>query len=300
MPARSNDYQKLIKIINRQLAPAGAKVTESAMLYDAEAETEREIDILVESTILNCNLRIGIECTAASSPLDIRKIESFKEKHRKVGINQTIVVSKSGFSDSAKKYAKKHNIKLLTFNSAKKDNWLKKFEFLQRLSIYGRRYFIRSISCTMDSEKVAPDFLFNHEVTISTNGKEIPLPEFAKDLFISSEISKRAFKELMENEKNGSNPWIEVGFDLGEKYSFTDSNGRITKPKSIVVVLGYKSSYRSLETQQISYDGTDMVVGGFYDKQSNAHIAIHEIEGKLTGTLEISESILPPIPTIKS
>lgn len=235
-----------------------------------------------------------------NSPLDIRKIEGFKEKHRKVGINQTIVVSKSGFSDSAKKYAKKHNIKLLTFNAAKKDNWLKKFEFLQGLSVYGRRYVIRNISCDMDLEKVTPQFLFNHEVTIAVDGEDIPLLKFASDLFTASEVSKKAFKELMENEKNGNDPWIEVEFDLGEKYDYKDSSGRISKPKSMTVLLGYKSNYRSLETLQIAYDGNDMVVGGFYDKQSNAHIAIHEVEGKFTGTLEISESILPPIPTIKS
>jgi len=220
------------------LAPAGAIVTESAMLHDAEAEIDREIDILVESTILNCNLKIGIECTAENSPLDIRKIESFKEKHRKVGINQTIVVSKNGFSGSAKTYAKKHNIKLLTFNSAKKENWLKKFESLQGLSIYGRNYFIQRISCTVDPSKVTSDFYFNHEVIVLANGEDVPIGKFAADLFISSAISKTACKELIENEKNGNDPWIEVGFELGGMYEFKDSKGRTSRPKSIAVRLG--------------------------------------------------------------
>ncbi|MBK9440974.1 MAG: restriction endonuclease [Comamonadaceae bacterium] len=300
MPARSNHFQKLVKTINKHLAPAGAKITESAMLHDAEAEIDREIDILVESTILNCNLKIGIECTAESAPLEIRKIESFKEKHRKVGINQTIVVSKNGFSESAKTYAKKHNIKLLTFNSAKKENWLKQFEFLQGLSIYGGRYFIRGVSATLDPNKVTPDFLFNHEVIVFVNGEDVPLVKFAADLFVSSEVSKKAFKELMANEKTGGgDPWIEVGFELNEKYEFKDSSGRVSKPQSIVVVMGYKSNYRSLEMQQVAYEGKDMVVGGFFDKNSNAHVAFNEVDGKLTGTLEVSESFLPPMPSVK-
>jgi len=83
-------------------------------------------------------------------------------------------------------------------------------------------------------------------------------------------------------------------------YEFKDSKGRTSRPKSIAVRLGYKSNYRSLETQQVTYDGNDMIVGGFLDKQSNAHVAIREVDGKLTGTLEVSESFLPPIPTIKS
>ena len=95
MPARTNEFQKLVKVINHHLVPTGAKITESAMLYDSESEINREIDILVESTLLNCDIKIGIECTTNRRPLDVRIIESYREKHRKVGINQTVIVSKS-------------------------------------------------------------------------------------------------------------------------------------------------------------------------------------------------------------
>lgn len=296
MPVRTNDFQKLIKTINKHLAPAGAKVTESAMLYDTEAETDREIDILVESTILNCNIKIGIECTTEGSPLEIRKIESFREKHRKVGINQTIVVSKNGFTQSAKKYAQKNNIKLLTFNSANKENWLKSFERLKDLSMYGRNYFLRSVSLTIDPGKGDPDFVFDHQATVKTAEGEIKVNKFSGELFISAEISKRACKELIENEKNGDDPWIELGFELAEKYEFKDSSGRLARPNSIIVVMGYKSNYRPLNLDQISYDGSDMVVGGFFDKDSHAHVAFNVVDGKLSGTIEFSKSFLPSVP----
>ena len=77
MPPRTNEFQKLVKVINHRLAPAGAKITESAMLFDREAETEREVDILIEGNILNCNITIGIECATNRRPLDILKLESF-------------------------------------------------------------------------------------------------------------------------------------------------------------------------------------------------------------------------------
>ncbi len=295
MPARSNHFQKLVKAINHHLAPAGAKVTESAMLYDPEAETDREIDILVESTILNCSLKIGIECTTEAAPLDVRKIESFKEKHRKVGINKTIVVAKNGFSDSAKKYAEKHNIRLLTFKAAQKENWAKKFELLQGLSVYGRNYHLRSVSAVIAKDRATIGFSFDIGTMVSTAEGQVPLAKFAGDLFVSSEVSKTAFKELMENEKNGNDPWIEVGFDLDEQHEFTDSTGKTARPKSIAIVMSYKSNYRSLETKQVEYDGQDMVVGGFFDKSGSAHVAIGEVDGKLSGTLEVSENFMPPI-----
>ncbi len=297
MPARSNHFQKLVKVINHHLAPAGAKITESAMLHDSESETDREIDILVESTILNCSLKIGIECTAEAAPLDVRKIESFKEKHRKVGINKTIVISKNGFSESAKKYAGKNNIRLLTFKAAQKENWAKKFERLQGLSIYGRNYVLRSISAIIEKNNASPGFSFDSGIVVSTAEGQTPLAKFAGDLFVSAEISKKVFKDLIENEKNGDNPWVEVGFDLHQQHEFTDSAGRTARPKSITIVMGYKSNYRSLETKQVEYDDQDMVVGGFFDKNCSAHVAIGEFDGKISGTLEVSESFLPSLET---
>ena len=266
------------------------------MLYDDEAGIDREVDVLVESTILSCNIKIGIECTAERAPLEIRKIESSREKHRKIGINKTIIVSKNGFSESAKKYAIKHGIRLLTFKAAQKENWLKKFERLQDLSIYGRRYMLRNVSVVMDEINDPCDFTFNDKTIVLTSDGDTPISKFAGDLFIASEVSKKAFKELLVNEKSGDDPWVEVGFTLGGKYEFKDSLGRIARPISITIVMGYQSNYRSMDTKQITYDGNDMIVGGFFDKDSSAHVAISEIDGKLKGSLEVSESFLPPIP----
>ena len=161
MPKRTNDFQKIVKIINKHLAPSGAKITESAMLYDPEAETKREIDILIEVEYINCPIKIGIECTAISHPVDTKIIEGFKEKHRKVGIQQTIVVSKQGFTGTAKKYAEKNSIKLLTFSAARKEQWASIYERLKGLSMYGRTYFLKSISLMADENKTDQKFQIN-------------------------------------------------------------------------------------------------------------------------------------------
>jgi hypothetical protein len=289
MPQRTNDFQKLVKVINRRLAPTDAKITESAMLYDNEAETDREIDILIESKLLNCDIKIGVECNAAQKPLDVRVIEAFREKNRKVNINQTIVVSKNGFTDSAKKYALKNNIKLLTFNSAKSENWSKSFEKLKNLSIYGRQYFVRQIRATMGTEALEAGFMFNNEVTVRENDAWMPVHEYAANLFVASELSKHKSKELMDNEASGSDPWIVVGFDLGGKCQFKDKNNIIGFPLTLEVVFGYKSKYRNLNANQVTYDGTDMIVGGFFDGKDGdfAHVAIKETGGRLEGTLEV-------------
>ena len=265
------------------------------MLYDPEAEIEREIDVLVESEMLNCDIKIGIECTTTSRPVDVKIIESFFEKHRKVGIHQTVVVSKNGFTKAAKSYSVKKKIRLLTFDSAKSENWKKRFEALKDLTMYGRDYFLKSISLVFASEDGARSFELTADTFVLDNGEWVGVSKFAASLFMSAEVSKRAFNELISNEKNGSDPWVEVGFHLNEKYEFKDAAGRCVKPKQIVVRMGYRTKYENLLPRQVSYDGKDVVVGGFSGKKKGeyVHLAVSEIGGELRAMLEVGESFFP-------
>ncbi|WP_324019834.1 hypothetical protein [Aeromonas hydrophila] len=295
MPKRTNDFQKLVKIINMHLSPSGAKITESAMLYDLEAETNREVDILVEVEYLNCPIKIGIECTEIVRPADIKIIEGLKEKHRKIGIQQTIVVSKNGFTGTAKKYAAKNNIKLLTFGAARKEQWTSIYERLKGLSMYGRTYFLRSISLNADTNKTDPNFQMSTSVLVRLEEDWIPVAEYAGMLFKLSNVSELAFKELKENEENSNNPWLKVGFNLDNKVEFKDIAGRTIHPQELIAVFGYRSKYRDLNIGEISYDGKELVAGGFYNGKNGeaAHIAIDTGSGNFVGTMEISGSLFP-------
>ncbi|PPT30109.1 restriction endonuclease [Xanthomonas arboricola] len=296
MPARTNDFQKLVKVINRRLAGTGVTITESAMLYDPISETNREIDILIEANVVHQPIKIGIECTAVAHALDVRAIESFKEKHRNVGINKTIVVSRRGFTSTAKIYAEKNHIKLLTFGDAKSENWPKTFNRLKGLSIYGRRYFLREIFLEFRTGTKEPDFIVDHNLYVLQAGEKVPLIQFAGKAFQNSGITKHAFNELKANEVN-PDPFIQVGFLLDEKFEFFDSTGRLARPHGLTVVMGYKSKYHDLGIQSISYDGRDIAAGGFFDGASNefAHVAINEVDGELLATVEVSDNFLPNI-----
>jgi hypothetical protein len=295
MPARTNDFQKLVKIINHSLAPVDAKVTESAMLYDSESDTDREVDILIESSVLNCNIKIGIECTEVKRPVDVKMIESFKEKHRKLNINQTVIVSKNGFTNPAKNYAKKNNIKLLSFNSANSENWSKNFERLKNLSMYARNYFVHKVIITASQNNADPQFIFDTTNLVKLSNDWIPLHEFVKQAFTSSNIGLIAAKELRENELSGSDPWVNVGFDLKKEFPFKDKNERIFSPEGMEVTMGYKSNYRELSPKQVKYDDNEFVVGGFFDKANNefAHIAVKAVDNNLVASVEISTSLFP-------
>ncbi|HEU0153174.1 MAG TPA: restriction endonuclease [Arenimonas sp.] len=297
MPARTNYFQKLVKVINRRLSSSDAKITESAMIFDAEAETNREVDILIEGTASGLPFRIGIECTAVSKPLEIRPIEAFREKHRKLGITQTVVVTDRGFTAPAKRYADKNGIKLLTVGDATSENWLKTFKRLESLSIYGRTYFLKKVSFEVMAGDVDEAFVFDTNVHTMQGDERVPLVQFAGQTFKNAEISKLAFKQLMDNEAN-PDPWIEVGFTLGGAIEFVDAAGRVARPQGLVVVMGYRSKYRDLNMRSVSYDGHQLAAGGFYDKDGAdfASVAINDVDGVLQGSVEVSANFVPRAP----
>ncbi|MDQ0038940.1 hypothetical protein J2W30_006728 [Variovorax boronicumulans] len=296
MPARTNNFQKLVKVINSHLAPTDAKVTESAMLYDSEAKTDREVDILIESTMSGCDIKIGVEVSEIGNPMNVQHLQAFREKHRIIGINKTVVVSKNGFTAPAKSYAEKNHMKLLTFNSAKSENWVKNFERLKGLSVYGRNYFIRSISMRCSTDQAESGFVFNQSVKVRHADKVEDLSEFCRNAFINSQISTTKFKELKENEESGGDdPWIDIGFALEGAYEFLDEQQRKAWPSGIDLRMGYKTNYRALNAKQVRYDDKEMVVGGYFDKEKSefAHVALTHVNGEITGTLEVGANILP-------
>jgi hypothetical protein len=107
LPKRSNDFQRLVKLIQQSLAPAGAKVTESAMVDGRSGQ--REIDILVESSLGMYRMKIAVEAKDHKRPLDVTILEQIASKYRAgdgVAVNQVVVVAAAGFTKAAKEFAR--------------------------------------------------------------------------------------------------------------------------------------------------------------------------------------------------
>lgn len=105
MPARTNEFQRLVYEIERQLAPLGAVVKESAMLPERVSRELREVDILVSLDEGHHRVRIGIECQDKSRPATKQWVEAIAKKHEELGINKTVLVSSSGFYAATRRRA---------------------------------------------------------------------------------------------------------------------------------------------------------------------------------------------------
>jgi hypothetical protein len=297
MPARTNHFQKLVKVINLRLAETGATVRESAMLHDKSANVDREVDVLIEVAAGPYPLRIGVEANEGYRPMSLSLLEGFLIKHRNIGINKSVIVSKNGFTKSAREFAKNNGILLLKFGEAHSAGWLKTYQKLADLSVYGRTYKLREISFKALSGDILPEFDWKSAVTVLHGGKVVPLVQFAGELFMNSGITKQAFKELKENEESGGDdPFVFASFDLNQHYDFTDSHGNVCRPRQMEVVFGYKSKYRNLDMSNISYGDEELAVGGVMEPGApgdHVHVAINDVDGSLIASVDVGGAFLP-------
>jgi hypothetical protein len=137
MPARSNAFQELVALVERSLAPRGAKVTESA-LVPGQDDHVREIDILIESSMGPYAITIAVEAKDESRRMDITKFESIIGKYLTqsgIRVNQVVVVSRSGFCKPVIKRAEREGIKLLTLEKAMGHEWAEHVPREMRISI---------------------------------------------------------------------------------------------------------------------------------------------------------------------
>lgn len=125
MPKRTNDFQELIATVYEQIVPEGGKVTESGMVFDKDAGTLREVDILVEYRYAHHDFKLVIECRDRSRRDSVEWIDGLIGKAGSLTVNKVVAVSKKGFAKSAAEKANAHGIDTLTVEEAVETDWQK-------------------------------------------------------------------------------------------------------------------------------------------------------------------------------
>jgi hypothetical protein len=118
MPKRSNSFQRLIAAIEGQLAPLGAVVTESKLIKEKSSDTEREVDVAIESHVGQHRVLVAVECRDRSRPANLEWIDGLIGKYRDLPVEKVVAVSRSGFTKTAIKKAKEVNISTVTLEAA--------------------------------------------------------------------------------------------------------------------------------------------------------------------------------------
>jgi hypothetical protein len=111
MPRRTNTFQQVVAILHEHMAGSAA-VEESAMLKNKETGEEREVDVVIRSTVAGQELILGVEATTGygGSPW----VEQMIGKHADLPTDRLVLVSEKGFSGLARRSAKAKRIALIT------------------------------------------------------------------------------------------------------------------------------------------------------------------------------------------
>jgi len=141
MARLGREFEKLVARIEENLGPAGAIVASPDKIEDRVTGKLREVDVSIRCTVGSVPILITVECRDRTAAQDITWLEQIKAKKEGIAANQTIVVSKEGFTEGAKVYARHHGIILRQMFEVTDAFWLQ--------CVQGLKVFVRDIRCRM-------------------------------------------------------------------------------------------------------------------------------------------------------
>jgi hypothetical protein len=104
IPRRTNLFQDTIAAVHEHLA-GDATVEESAMLRQRTTGEEREVDVVLRTSVGGHEVVVSIEARATARKADLPWVESMLGKHDDLPTSKLVLVSEAGFTGPAKRQA---------------------------------------------------------------------------------------------------------------------------------------------------------------------------------------------------
>ena len=163
MPKRSNDFQRLIALIERLAASPTARVVESSELPEDADSSLREIDVLIEDSVNGYPVRLAIECRDHGRKQDKIWIDQLHGKYRDLKVDTIVAVSSSGFTKGALAKAAQVNIRAMTVREALDEDWAGISVKRPHVKFIGHTVYLQGLSLQFGPEDpslpVGTDFL---------------------------------------------------------------------------------------------------------------------------------------------
>ncbi|MEM7170089.1 MAG: hypothetical protein AAF530_07950 [Pseudomonadota bacterium] len=258
MPKRSNEFQRLIKLIVGQLDKS-ATVRESVEMPDpAGGDAPREIDILVEGQIIETRIHIAIETTAKSRPVDIGWVDQMIGKYSGLNINKVVLVSESGFSKKAQKKAASVGIDALTLDEAKDREWLEYVEALGPMRI--QEVFCRCLSvnpiCLRDGRIWnVPNHRTNSIIRMVDSEEGIPLSQYVHHVVNHQQFRQFYFESYSNVPLENGRHSFPCNIDLEGSWELQDMHGRYHSVTNLVLLVEATEANVSVDLEAVPRHG---------------------------------------------
>jgi len=211
MPARSNEFQKLIYLVKHNLA-AGAVVTESKMLVDLVAGDEVEVDVVIEGQIGSDPILISVECRDHSRRADKGWVNEMKAKHDRLPTHALILASRKGFSRRAMEVARSYGIETVSLDEVNEADFP---------AVLGKQISLWAKSVTVSAQRVhfaleAADNLPAERVAVSPNTLLFgPNGEsaFSTARLVSLALNSPQVRDLFLSQGTPESKWFDVEWE---------------------------------------------------------------------------------------
>lgn len=203
MPKRTNEFQKLVLMIQRTLARE-ASVTESAMRRNKATGAENEVDILIEASVGATPITIGVECVEYARKASIEWVQRMRGKHMDLSIDKSVLVSASGFSPNALRLAEAHGIQTMTLGEATSADWSELVGDLKQLMLcsFTFTYTRFTLNCSDSSPSITHEDLNRSIVYRGEADDPITLNELLKAILGDKRLLLKVFPHWLEIPKD--------------------------------------------------------------------------------------------------
>jgi Restriction endonuclease len=124
MARPGEDLQRLVQVIERATHDDGnVRVDSPKRLPDKDTGRPREHDLVLTFTQRHHTFVMALECRDWSRKVGVPHVEAFYAKCQRTGIDRDIMVSSTGFAQTALEKAASYNIGCLSLDQAARLNW---------------------------------------------------------------------------------------------------------------------------------------------------------------------------------
>lgn len=216
MPKRTNDFQKIVFLIQKLLGDR-ACVQESVLLEDRETQSNVEVDILITGKVGNTEIKIGVECVDRSRPINIEWIRSMLKKHEDLPIDKSIFVSKSGFTSQAIKKANSNGAEALTLDEVKDYDWIGEFKDKENLEIASYQLSLLSGKVNFQ-ESVPAEILELIETKTIVFNKSFPnglsMDQYGTSIIRRKDVFEDSIRLYLETKKENRGNSLEFNLNI--------------------------------------------------------------------------------------
>jgi hypothetical protein len=243
MSNKGKDFEDLVYVISKHLHKK-AEVVLDEKLIDKDTGNKRQVDIAIRIKDGPIVFLAIVEVRNRTRPVGVGYIEQVLTKRDSVGADKAIIVSKSGFYQSALEKARNNKIGTYTFEEALKKDWSLVFRFLDFIYVHSIDSNTKIFYLDQDNKIINPHPTVKKD--LNENSLDAILAENEnKDISLTARriinlaYSTPQVSEIIDSDKTKKHK-INLLFDVDteEDLFFTDENGN--KCKAIrFLIAGY-------------------------------------------------------------